>query len=255
MVFQQPLTVTGLWVFDTEFQKSEQVSVPARPFHSLTFRHSGAITLRTPEVRLISEADCITYVPAGCAYASQILESGRMTAVHFEVAQPGNGGQPRVIRPEDPGAFSRLFAALEEGYTGQAGDYLCMALLYELLGTLRLELAEKSGISRRMEEARRYIDKHYGSRELSVRELAEKAGISQVHFRKEFREQFDLAPRAYIRAVRMKNAKLFLKTGYYTVTETAEKCGFDSLSYFCSEFHRFTGTTPGEYLKKYNKED
>lgn len=254
MDFQNFMTVTSLQVYETDFQKSELLYVPARPFHSLTFRCGGRITLETEGVSLLSETDCITYVPAGIAYRSQILESGHMTAVHFEVLQKDTGWQPQVIRPRDPEAFGRLFAALAEGYPGNPQDYMSMALFYEILGTLAFEsTAQLPGGSRRMNEAKQYIDKNYGSRELSVGFLAEQAGISQVHFRKVFREQFGMAPLAYIRSLRLKNAKTLLKTGYYTVTETAEKCGFDSLSYFCSEFHRFTGTTPGEYLKKYNR--
>jgi len=253
MLFDRTMTVTSLRVFEADFQKSEQVWVPARPFHSLTFRHGGRITLETDENIQISEENCVTYVPAGTAYRSQILESGHMTAVHFEVLQEPAFGAPAVIKPETPGVFRSLFAALTEAYTGDPGEYMCMALVYELLGTLKQELAEKTGISRRMEDAKQYIDKNYGSRELSVQLLSEMAGVSPVHLRKEFREQFGMAPLAYIRTVRLKNARIFLKTGYYTVTETAGKCGFDSLSYFCSEFHRFAGVTPGEYLKKYNK--
>jgi len=57
------MTVTSLQVFETDFQNSELLSVPPRPFHSLTFRCGGRITLETEGVTLLSEADCITYVP------------------------------------------------------------------------------------------------------------------------------------------------------------------------------------------------
>ena len=38
VAFQNFMTVTSLQVFETDFQKSELLYVPARPFHSLTFR-------------------------------------------------------------------------------------------------------------------------------------------------------------------------------------------------------------------------
>lgn len=252
MLFSTPLTVTSLQIFETDFQKSELFFVPARPFHSLTFRYGGRITVEAGGEVLVSEADCITYVPAGTAYRSQILESGHMTVAHFEVSGSGAPAAPMVFKPQNPQAFSSLFAALEEAYTGETGDYFCMALFYEILGTMEKEAAARlSGASRRMEAARGYIERSYGSRELSVKLLAQMSGISEVYFRKEFRQHFGMTPLTFIRRVRLRNAKTLLKTGYYSVTETAEKCGFDSLSYFCSEFHRATGTTPGEYLKRY----
>lgn len=252
MLFQTPVTVTSLQVFESDFQKRDWHTVPARPFHSLTFRYGGKIALKAGGEQLLSEAECITYMPAGTAYASQIMESGHMTIVHFELLQEKVSDAPAVIHPKNPDAFSNLFAALEEAYTGNPGDYMCMALFYEILGTMAFEAARQNEPSRRMAEAKQYIDKNFGCRELSVKLLAARAGVSEVYLRREFRKTFGMAPLAYIKSVRLKNAKSLLKAGYYTVTETAEKCGFDSLSYFCSEFHRFTGTTPGEYLKKYN---
>jgi len=254
LIFPVPITVTSLRVFEVDFQKRELHSVPARAFHSLTFRYSGSVIVEGKGEKVLSEADSITYMPAGIPYQSQILDSGYMTAVHFEVLHRGIADKPVVIKPGNPEAFRHLFAALAETDAGEPGSYLSMALFYELLGTLELEVARQREPSRRMAEAKQYIDRNYGSRELSVQQLADRAGISQVHFRKEFREQFEMGPLAYIRFVRLNNAKIFLKTGYYSVTETAVKCGFDSLSYFCSVFHRFTGSTPGAYQKKYNKD-
>ena len=252
MLFRSPVTVTSLQVFESDFQKRDWHAIPARPFHSLTFRYGGKIALNAGGEQLISEADCITYMPAGMAYTSQIMESGHMTIVHFGVLQENASETPAVIYPKNPDAFSHLFAALEEAYTGSPRDYQCMALFYEILGTLEGELARQSGPSRWMAESKLYIDKNFGSRDLSVAGLAGRVNVSPVYFRKMFRQTFGMAPLAYIKDVRLKNAKALLKTGYYTVTEAAEKCGFDSLSYFCSEFHRFTGSTPGDYLKKYN---
>jgi two-component system response regulator YesN len=51
--------------------------------------------------------------------------------------------------------------------------------------------------------------------------------------------------------VRIENAKAYLRTGLFSVTEVATKCGFDSISYFSCEFHRIVGMTPREYVAKY----
>jgi len=153
--------------------------------------------------------------------------------------------------PRNPLVFHNLFTALADRFTGRSDDYLCLALLYEILGTMQQEAAV-SPETRRISEAKRYIDKNFGMTDLSVKKLAENAGVSQAYFRREFQRRLGIAPLAYICQVRMNNAKSFLRTGYYTVTETAQKCGFDSLSYFCAAFRRYAGTSPGEYLKKYN---
>ena len=247
-------TVSGLQVFEADFQKKQQTRVQPRPFHSLTFRHSGAISVETEDTSLVSRADTVTYVPAGIPYATEILESGHMTVIHFDVVQAHPCEKPWSFTPQNALQYHNLFAALADRFTGKRDDYMCLALFYEILGTLQQELAETRQPARSLwiAGAKHYIDKHYGSAELSVKLLADMAGVSEVYFRKEFQRQLGLAPLTYIRSVRMNNAKSFLRTGYYTVTETAKKCGFDSLSYFCAAFHRFAGTSPGEYLRKYN---
>lgn len=254
MLFDVPITVSGLQVFEADFQKRQRIYVPARPFHSLTFRHSGMISVGAEDFSLISGADTVTYVPAGLTYATEILESGHMTVIHFDTAQKLSHAAPMVFTPKNALSFHNLFTALADQFSGSSHDYLCLSLFYEILGTMQHEVttATQPESSRRITEAKHYIDKNFGDPDLSVKQLACRAGVSEVYFRKEFRQQLGVTPLSYIQTVRLENAKSFLRTGYYTVTETAEKCGFDSLSYFCSEFHRFTGMTPGEYLKKYN---
>lgn len=254
MLFDAPITVSGLQVFEADFQKKQRIRVPARPFHSLTFRHSGMISVETESLCLISGADTVTYVPAGLAYDTEILESGHMTVIHFDTAQSPADAVPMVFTPKNALSFHNLFTALADQFFGSSRDYLCLSLFYEILGTMQHEVthALQPESSRRITEAKYYIDKNFGDPDLSVKQLACRAKVSEVYFRKEFRQQLGIAPLSYIQTVRLENAKSFLRTGYYTVTETAEKCGFDSLSYFCSAFHRFTGITPGEYLKKYN---
>ena len=68
-------------------------------------------------------------------------------------------------------------------------------------------------------------------------------------FKREWHSYF-LSPIGYIKKVRMDNARLLLRTGYYSVSETARKCGFESLTYFSGEFHRMTGRTPTEYMRE-----
>ena len=64
-----------------------------------------------------------------------------------------------------------------------------------------------------------------------------------------------MSPMAYIKRTRIENARLLLRTGYFTVGEVAAQCGFESLSYFSYEFHRMTGMTPGECIREQKVEE
>lgn len=245
--------VTGLTVFRHEFKKSECTFVPGRPFHALTFRLSGAISLSDGRPQLLSGAGCITYIPQGAAYNTEILESGEMVAVHFTAMEETETSQITVLRPEHAVAFRNQFLSLQERYrAGRERDYACMAMFYEILASIEHEMTRdaRAAIPERMRNAKNYIDHRFGDANLSVSLLADAAGVSEVYFRREFRRHFGLSPMAYIKKVRLDNARLLLRAGYFSVSEVAEQCGFESLSYFSYEFHRLTGMTPTECIRQ-----
>ena len=55
----------------------------------------------------------------------------------------------------------------------------------------------------------------------------------------------------YRDSIRLYYAKEYPNSGYYTVSEIAEKCGFDDVSYFVRFFKKKAGFTPGEFKKKF----
>ena len=99
---------------------------------------------------------------------------------------------------------------------------------------------------RRLVPAREYIDASY-SEEMTLSSLARLCNMSETNFRRRFLEVFGETPFAYRDRLRILYAKDYLLGGYYTVTETAEKCGFTDVSYFCRFFKKHTGLTPKEF--------
>ena len=57
------------------------------------------------------------------------------------------------------------------------------------------------------------------------------------------------SPIVFINKLRCENAKKMLLNGAYSVQEAADKCGFESVSYFCKTFKKYIGETPGKYSK------
>ena len=57
----------------------------------------------------------------------------------------------------------------------------------------------------------------------------------------------------FITGERMKIAKHLLIGTTYTISEIAERCGFDNVYYFSNSFKQQTGMSPSEYLKQYIK--
>jgi AraC-like DNA-binding protein len=75
--------------------------------------------------------------------------------------------------------------------------------------------------------------------------------MSATNFRREWKKIYLETPLQYRDSIRLYYAKEYLNSGYYTVTEIAEKCGFDDVSYFVRFFKKKAGRTPGELKKKF----
>jgi len=96
--------------------------------------------------------------------------------------------------------------------------------------------------------------KHYAEanlhRDLSVAELASVAGYSRFHFTHLFGQYENCSPQSYLTAQRIWRAKELLSTPEPAVKEIAGRCGFADPSYFCRQFRKVVGLSPGEYRKK-----
>lgn len=252
--FDDPVIVTGLTAQHIGYTKKKTVSVTGRPYHSLTFREEGSITVEKNGQTLLSNAGDLTFVPKGLSYDTQILGDGSMYIVHFTTLENSNGLLPQIITPTCPAAFKSHFAELfSRFHIGNDKDAECLSVFYRILADAKAEYEKQTQsafLSPRMRQAKSLIDHDFGDPLFTVASLAASLGISETFLRREFRRCFGFSPLSYLKKVRVENAKLLLNTGYCGVTETAMQCGFDSVSYFSYEFHRYTGIKPSEYIKR-----
>lgn len=256
MLFKPRATATELWAFFSSLESAKKQSVPPRSFHSLTFRISGRVQIEHDGELYISETDCITFMPKGISYTTEVLENTEMLTLHFTTSIEYQGLKPMIVRVGDRDKFNRLFKELVDKYRASGETtYGCMSLLYRIFDEVDAELSPP--IDRimpvRIRKAKEYIDSNFND-PITVAFLAESAGISEVYFRSEFKKYVGTSPVAYIKNVRIENSKVLLRSGYYSVSDVATRCGFDSISYFSYEFRRITGVTPSDYIKNMGEE-
>ena len=97
----------------------------------------------------------------------------------------------------------------------------------------------------RLADTARFIEAHAEER-LTLRELAERVGLSPSRLQRVFKAAFGVSPRAYQDAIRMKRFKAALKEGD-DVTGAIFSAGFGSLSRVYGERFRNIGMTPRAY--------
>ena len=128
-----------------------------------------------------------------------------------------------------------------------------MSIFYDILDNICAQSKPGNHI---LSKAIDYILENYSDASLSNKVLAAQAGISEVYFRKLFKENFDITPKQYVLDFRIKKACKLLLESQYNVSEISEKCGFSSVYHFCRAFKDITSHTPTEYAKSnksYNK--
>lgn len=163
--------------------------------------------------------------------------------------------QSAVYTPKNPQHAKALFEKLLHVYNSrtQTAFHESMTLFYQIYGMIRtateqayIAPSSKDKITR----VKTYIDAHYKDPALSVEQLSELAGMSEVYLRKLFRSQYDISPSQYIISIRLHKAKELMHSPFLSLEAIALESGFSSPQYFCRVFKKETGLTPYAFRKQ-----
>ena len=192
----------------------------------------------------------ILYLAKDAVYEMNVIERYDFICVNFFFG----GDAPRQsdrFTPKDPSLTENLFYRLLKKQT--SGSYLAekMSLLYSVLSDVissRHTPYLQNGARYKIEEAIALISAS-PDEGITVKSLADRAGMSEVYFRKLFRSVTGVSPVRYLVDQRINRAKELLCVDYLTLEDVAERCNFSSLSYFCRVFKENVGMSPGEFRK------
>lgn len=105
-----------------------------------------------------------------------------------------------------------------------------------------------------MRRIMKVINDNMDNDELSVEMIADKVGISRVHFYRKMKDLTGQAPREFIKYIRLKEAARLLGSKKMDITGVSIATGFKSPSAFSTSFKSLYGLTPTEWMKKQNEE-
>lgn len=83
----------------------------------------------------------------------------------------------------------------------------------------------------------------------TVKELAERAMVSEVYFRKQFKACLRKSPVEYRNELRLVRAKSYLEHGEISVQEISDTLGYATVSHFIKEFKKRYGYSPLKFRK------
>lgn len=98
----------------------------------------------------------------------------------------------------------------------------------------------------RLEAAQKYIDRNL-SQDLKLEDVARKNSFSTSVFSRGFKKTIGMGFSAYLRKVRIEEARKLLSSTRLPIAQVAQECGFKNLQYFFDVFKRSAGKTPQEF--------
>ena len=138
-----------------------------------------------------------------------------------------------------------------------AKDYFANLVLQELIVRLmqtkaRMVLStnlQQLANTNRLAYAIKYVQENI-HRNLTIKDLADKACMSEPNFFRCFKQQYGITPVEYINQQRIQLAMRLLYNTSYSVSDICFACGYNNLNYFQKVFKKAAGDTPANYRKK-----
>ncbi len=219
--------------------------------YEIIFNISGKSTVYFNGKTLENTPGSIRYLPKGNfdgEYKVEVEEEGVCIDIFFDTDDPMPSSAMCVYDVEElKNSFEKIYniwLSKEPGYYARA-----MSLLYGIIAALKKKSesympSDKRG---RLETARRYIVENFKSKDFDFSELCESTGLSYSYFKELFVSCYGMPPVKYLTNMRLEYAKELLITKRYSVSETAEMCGFENVYYFSSVFKKHIGVSPKSY--------
>lgn len=86
---------------------------------------------------------------------------------------------------------------------------------------------------------------------IKVSELAEAVKLSEIQFRRKFKQEFGVTPQQFILRARLQAAGHLLRRGNKPIAILASESGFSDQSYFTRQFKQYFGETPLQYRRRW----
>lgn len=232
-------------------QKNVSMMNTERNFAALSFRFRADTDLFAKGEEYHAQSNSVCFVPSRLDY-KRVSREDDLIVVHFDAIDYTTDRIEHFV-PKEPEVLAALFRQLLEVWEQRENGYKyrCSAILYEILALCHVQSKTENSKVSRIHASVSYMEQHFQEPTLTVGEIAKKSFMSEVYFRKLFREEFGVSPQKYIIDLRIQNAIGLISAGYYSLKEVAYLSGYQDYKYFSVEFKKKMGISPSEYRYNY----
>ena len=230
-------------------EKSTGIRRKNRPLWALVIKYEGETRYTSNGTEYVSNINNIAILPKGSNYDWYCIESGHFSIIEFEYEKTYSDIFSFSVKNGE--VYLKTIKKMEINRTLKKTAYMLDELrdLYGLISSL-LKTAEQKYIPSAKEQkilpAIEYIAQNY-NKSICNKELAKVTGLSDVYFRKLFKETMGVSPIRYVQSVKIKKAEEMLKSDFSSITDIAYSLGYNNVYEFSRDFKKHIGIAPSRY--------
>lgn len=217
--------------------------------HGFIYTVSGMMQytfLNGEEKSIYVKAGELIFIPQNCSYYNTYLEDDTETKiVQFDLLHgelPAYLSEPiKLELPHATELIDAFFKIAQKNPSNHTFHY--MSCFYNLLCRIDDFYLRIPTKYKKLKPALSEISEHY-QKNRSMAYYAEQCDMSEVNFRRLFKEYTGKSPVEYRNDIRLENARIKLQSGEYNVSEAAYESGFSNLSFFIRLYKKKYGHTP-----------
>lgn len=188
-----------------------------------------------------------------CCYPNPRLISDIARQEVDGIYAPPYFSTPVIRDPAVYDCFYQLFNAIEESEETVGLQERLIAAISTVVSrhAAQVPLRGRNGWTVQVNQACDYIEEHW-SDQLTLKDIAAAAETDCYCLIRSFRRHMGITPHAYLMQKRIDKGKKLLLSGS-SPAQAALDSGFFDQSHFTKQFKRFTGATPGGYMRSLNQ--
>lgn len=238
-------------IFTVPTHKGRALTMHRRPTYALSFsRDTGVIRYTHLGKDTISDKYHAVILPMGESYTLFNHEGGDFPIINFTTTDPFTR-EFLSYEIKNPDSYLKVFDRMVDLAIHEKNRNKVMSLLYDVLNSLARENEAKDPV---IIGAVEFMNKNLCDPNLSNTEIAKRAHVSEIYFRRLFKSNYGTTPKQYILNLRIARAKDLLAEGGTSIAKVAEVCGFSSVYHFSRAFKAFTGISATDYSKNCNQQ-
>lgn len=217
--------------------------------YEINYYIEGEGVLKTASGELPFSPGSIALIPPGFPHGSSSKAGFRLFAARADFGNLFDFSKPLMIQDNAEREAESLVRMIFRNRT-KPGDYLSM--LTETYAHFILQnIDPEDELTQMVRKVANELADEFHRHELSPAALLRASGYSEDYLRAHFKKVLGKTPVDYLTELRIEHAKYLIHIYRDTrpLLKIADRCGFESYTYFSQRFKALTGRSPREYKK------